>query len=242
MSFTVSLASPSDVSRIAEIAVRAFDNDAHTQMKVEVQGCSVFAKGMAQGAQSWLASPRTIVIKATDDRTGIIVGFCAWGFRGVPLDATPETNNSGSGINYDSVSDISETANDEDAQVSQAEGAERIAELEVLTDKHLSDFMEKIMPEGSKCIFICSIAVDPRYEGQGIGSLLIEWGTKTADRLGAFSWVHSSEAGWRFYEKHGFKEVDHLTVNLDDWAVNAPEEQKRWGEYTWRYAVRQCAV
>ncbi|KAK5732437.1 hypothetical protein LTR17_010493 [Elasticomyces elasticus] len=190
---------------------------------------------MAQGMQGWMASPRSIVMKATDDRHQTIVGFCAWDFDGVPV---PDSED---GSNPQLDSGTSEEAT-EDTQAPKNERGKRLAELETATIKHLLDFMTKVQADGSKRIFIISIAVDSRFQGQGVGSSLVKWGTDEADKAGAFSWVHSSEGGWRFYQKHGFKEVDHLTVKLDDWAVLSPEEQKRWGEYTWRYGVRKCAV
>ncbi|KAK5721140.1 hypothetical protein LTR15_007104 [Elasticomyces elasticus] len=226
---------PSDVLRIAEIVVSAFDNDAHTQMTVKAQGRSAYQKDIAQGMQGLMASPRTIVMKAIDDRDQTIVGFCASGFDGVPVPG-PEDGNS---------SQVESELNEEAAEDTQSPKDERMkrkAELETVTNKHLIDFMRKMQTHGPKRIFIMSLAVDPRYQDQGVGSLLVKWGTDVADRAGAFSWVHSSEGGWRFYEKHGFKEVDHLTVNLDDWASHSSEEQERWGEYTWRYGVRECVV
>ncbi|KAK5689688.1 hypothetical protein LTR97_012687 [Elasticomyces elasticus] len=226
---------PSDVLRIAEIVVSAFDNDAHTQMTIEARGRSAYQNDMAQGMQGWMASPRSIVMKATDDRDQTIVGFCAWGFDGVPI---PDSED-GSTSQLDS--ETSEEAA-EDTQAPKNESVKRLAELETATTKHLLDFMTKVKAYGSKRIFIISLAVDPRFQDQGVGSSLVKWGTEVADRAGAFSWVHSSEGGWGFYEKHGFKEVDHLTVNLDDWAGQSSEERKRWGEYTWRYGVRECAA
>ncbi|KAK4954670.1 hypothetical protein LTR10_008103 [Elasticomyces elasticus] len=215
----------SDVLRIAEIVVSAFDNDAHTQMTVKAQGRSAYQKDIAQGMQGLMASPRTITI----------VGFCAWGFDGVPV---PESEDGSS-------SQVDSELNQEAAEAALAPKNERMkrkAELGTVTNKHLIDFMRKMQANGPKRIFLMSLAVDPRYQDQGVGSLLVKWGTDVADRAGAFSWVQSSEGGWRFYEKHGFKEVDHLTVNLDDWASHSSEEQERWGEYTWRYGVREGAV
>ncbi|KAK5677993.1 hypothetical protein LTS10_009877 [Elasticomyces elasticus] len=235
MPFTVSRAVPSDVLRIAEIVVSAFDNDAHTQMTVEAQGRSAFQKDMAQGMQGWMGAPRSIAMKAMDDRDQTIVGFCAWGFDGVPV---PELED-GSSPQLDS--ETSEEAA-EDTQFPKDERMKRIAELGTVTNKHFMDFMTKVKANGSKRIFVISLAVDPRFQSQGVGSLLVKWGTDMADKAGAFSWVHSSEGGRRFYEKHGFEEVDCLTVDLDDWAVHSSKDQKRWGEYTWRYGVRECAV
>ncbi|ETS86910.1 hypothetical protein PFICI_00738 [Pestalotiopsis fici W106-1] len=244
--FTISRASPGDVPRIGEISTRAFDKDTNSQMKIMGQRPGAFAQGMVAGARSWLESPRAVLIKATDDRDGTIVGSCAWGFRGVELDPSP-----GAETDKDVLSGRRENGDDDSTAASAGEdqteppGAEKIKALEGMTSKHLFDFMGKRMPEGSKCIFIGGISVDPRYEGLGVGSQLLRWGTEQADRLGAFSWVHSSEAGWVLFSKHGYEEVDRLTFDLDEWAVGPPPAdgvfagREKWGEYTFRYGLRQ---
>ncbi|KAF7545216.1 hypothetical protein G7Z17_g9353 [Cylindrodendrum hubeiense] len=243
--FTISRASLRDVPRIGEISTRAFDNDTHSQMKIMGQKPGSFAEGMAMGARSWIESPRAVLLKATDDRDGTIVGSMAWGFRGIELDASQ-------GDDEEGTEQVEETDGDDDGKdegttekYEPIPGAERINELEAMTSKHLHDFMHRIMPEGSKCIFMGGITVDPKYHGQGIGSQLIRWGTEHADRQGAFSWVHSSEAGWPVFQKHGFKEVERLTFDMDMWAVGPPPkdgvfgDREKWGEYTFRYMVRQ---
>ncbi|KPM45586.1 hypothetical protein AK830_g924 [Neonectria ditissima] len=237
--FTISRASPRDVSRLGEIFVRAFDKDTHSQMKIMGQQPGEWAEGMTLGVRAWVESPRAVMLKATDARDGKIVGFVAWGFRGVELDASPAE---GAEEAEPAVEDGDEGQTEEAIP-----GSERIKELETMTSQHLYDFMNRIAPEGSKCINIGGVAVDPAYEGQGIGSQLIRWGTKQADRLGAFSWVHASEAGWPLFEKHGYKEVERLTVDLDEWAVGPPPkdgvfgDREKWGEYAFRYMVRQPA-
>ncbi|KAH6991131.1 acyl-CoA N-acyltransferase [Ilyonectria sp. MPI-CAGE-AT-0026] len=246
--FTISRASLSDVPRIGEISTRAFDNDSHSQMKIMGQKPGAFAEGMAIGARGWIESPRAVLLKATDDRDGTIVGSMAWGFRGVELDASP-------GEDKKATEQVEETVVDDDGKGEGATeteepipGAERINELEAMTSKHLHDFMHRIMPDGSKCIFMGGITVDPKYQGQGVGSQLIRWGTEQADRLGAFSWVHASEAGWPVFAKHGFKEVERLTFDMDTWAVGPPPkdgvfgDRESWGPYTFRYMVRQPIV
>lgn len=237
--FTISRASLSDVAWIGEISTRAFDKDTHSQMKIMGQRPGAFAQGMAMGARSWVESPRAVLIKATDDRDGTIVGSCAWGFRGVDFDCSPGEDTS---ISQEKTGDDSIVKVDEDQP--EPAGSEKIKALEAMTSKHMYDFMDRQMPEGSKCIFIGGISVDPRYEGLGVGSQLLRWGTENADRLGAFSWVHSSEAGWALFSKHGYEEADRLTFDLDEWAVGPPPAdgvfagREKWGKYTFRYGLR----
>ncbi|KAK7419218.1 hypothetical protein QQZ08_010930 [Neonectria magnoliae] len=239
--FTVSRASLRDVPRLGEIFTHAFDKDTHSQLKIMGQKSGAFPEGMTVCTRAWVESPGAVMLKATDDRDGKIAGFVAWGFRGIQLDASPaEHADEVEALVTDEGKNATDTEKDEPIP-----GAERIKELEAMTTKHLYDFMDRTMPDGSKCINIGGIAVDPNYEGQGVGSQLIQWGIEQADRLGAFSWVHASEAGWPLFQKHGYEEIDRLTVDLDEWAVGPPPkdgvfgDREKWGEYAFRYMVRQ---
>ncbi|KAH8204219.1 hypothetical protein TruAng_001639 [Truncatella angustata] len=248
--YTISKSSRRDVARLGQIAASAWDKDKNTQVKLMGTKPGAFAEGMAMGIQHYTDSTSSIVIKATDDRDGKIVGFCAWGFRNVDLDASPAEDDD------DNVEEEGPAASEKsksafDGQIVKDEmtipGAERIKELEAMTGKHLNDFFEKRLRDGSKSIFVGMTAVDPGYKGVGVGSQLMSWGTEHADRLGASMWVHASEAGWPLFEKHGFKEVDRLTIDLDEWAVGPPPkdgafgDSEKWGQYTFRYGGRQPA-
>lgn len=244
--FTISRASPRDARRIGEIFTRAFDKDTHSQMKIMGMKPGAFGDGMLMGAKYWIETKGAVLIKATDDRDGKIVGACAWGFKNVDLDPAAAPDD-GAEADEDKNEEGKGEKGEEEAGEEPVPGADKVKKLNEMTSKHLDDFMERVMPEGSKSIFIGSIAVDPQYDGQGVGSQLLKWGTTEADRTGAFSWVHSSEAGWPLFEKHGFKEVDRLTFDLDEWAVGPPPkdgvfgDREKWGEYTFRYGLRQAA-
>lgn len=138
---------------------------------------------------------------------------------------------------------------DEDERVPEPEAAARIEQFEKRTSDHLAAFQKKIMPDGTRCIYIISAAVDPRAQGLGGGSRLVRWGLEQADRdrPGALCWVHSSEADYRLFEGQGFAEVERLVVDLDEWAVGKKPlaagegesgEGGGWWEYTFRYMVR----
>jgi GNAT superfamily N-acetyltransferase len=83
-------------------------------------------------------------------------------------------------------------------------------------------------------MFICTISVDPAYAFQGIGSALMEWGTRFVDEDEIFCWVYASDGSHMFCEKHGFEKVD-----LDEFATRpAPDNGGLWGQYTFRYMKR----
>ena len=55
---------------------------------------------------------------------------------------------------------------------------------------------------------------DPAYQGRGAGGALMEWGTQKADELGLPIYLESSPKGHRFYQRHGFKDVKVLDIDL----------------------------
>ncbi|EXJ77805.1 hypothetical protein A1O3_10034 [Capronia epimyces CBS 606.96] len=54
----------------------------------------------------------------------------------------------------------------------------------------------------------------PQYQRQGAGSLLLDWGLERADDRGLATYVEASPAAVRLYQRHGFKEVDRLALDL----------------------------
>lgn len=52
-----------------------------------------------------------------------------------------------------------------------------------------------------------SIAVDPSYQGKGIGTLLTRWGMEEAEKDGRDVYLLASEAGALLYRKLGFVEI-----------------------------------
>jgi len=59
--------------------------------------------------------------------------------------------------------------------------------------------------------------VRPEFQRKGIGGTLVEWGVKKADELGLVAYTEASPKGLGLYLKHGFKEVDRVTVDLEPW-------------------------
>lgn len=54
------------------------------------------------------------------------------------------------------------------------------------------------------------LSVNPAYQRQGIGSILLQWGTKEADRHGRDSFLISSPAAVNLYTKFGFQVVGEV--------------------------------
>lgn len=60
------------------------------------------------------------------------------------------------------------------------------------------------------------IAVDPKFQGQGVGSLMLDWGTTRADSDSCEAYLEASPDAVSVYQKFGFKE----TGSTDTWIEN----------------------
>lgn len=54
------------------------------------------------------------------------------------------------------------------------------------------------------------ISVNPAYQRQGIGSILLQWGTTEADKHGRDSFLISSPAAVKLYTNFGFQVVGEV--------------------------------
>ena len=94
---------------------------------------------------------------------------------------------------------------------------------------------------GRKVLVEQGISVDPLVQSKGVGSMLIDYSVKIAEKNGSWMWVHlsSDPRGARAFEKAGFVTADDLVVKLDDYRTKPlPEGREEWGIYTWRCRVR----
>ncbi|KAF7940710.1 uncharacterized protein EAE97_006896 [Botrytis byssoidea] len=55
----------------------------------------------------------------------------------------------------------------------------------------------------------------PKYRGKGIGTLLMDWGTNMADKLGLEGFIEASDNGRSLYQKHGFRTLMKLSIDLE---------------------------
>lgn len=55
---------------------------------------------------------------------------------------------------------------------------------------------------------------DPKHQGRGAGGMLIEWGLKKADELSLPIYLESSPPAHRFYQSHGFEDLEEYPLDL----------------------------
>ncbi|KAL1610086.1 hypothetical protein SLS60_001751 [Paraconiothyrium brasiliense] len=170
-----------------------------------------------------------IYVKAVDE-AGNIVGHAGWGLRGVdegkilwkgPDDASVTGEERAQQMDERKYKDNTDNEKVENGSHKDAE-MEGIDRLYTLEDTDMQHMMASLMPPGTSCMYIVGLIVSPEYQSHGVGSALIKYGNAIADRLGVFTWVHSSDQAWKAYAKFGFEVVKELEINLDGYAPSPP--------------------
>lgn len=243
-SFSLQPVVEGDIPELTSMSALTFETDRHTQLKAAHPTKPYdHAAGTPESIRHWLSLPQKVeVTKAVDNRTGQILGCVAWVFRGFDRDpsATGNVDKPPEPTKAPSNSVSSDYTKTGYADLDPLE------QLRELTDDHFAKFMRKIMPPGTRCMFIGGIQVHPEHQGRGIGRALVRQGTDRADAEGVICWVHSSEAGAALFAKRGFEIDETLEIDLDEWAgkmdLKPPAGDEKWGTYTFRYFVRQPRV
>ena len=76
---------------------------------------------------------------------------------------------------------------------------------------HLKLFMkDEGMPLAKERWHLDSLSVDPRFQGQGVGSMLVNEGKERARRDGVYVQLYCGDHNKKWYERRGFKEVAQL--------------------------------
>lgn len=272
-SFSLHPATAADIPALAEICGLSLESDRHTMLKAAHPTRPYdHAAGMVGAFEYWLSRPagKIELTKAVDDKTRQILGFVCWGFHldqpepqpqaqqepQQPSPAQEESPSSGAAEQDDETSGRAGVKKpshlvSEDYVKTDAPDLDALARLEELTSAHLAAYQEKIMPPGTRAMYIVTIAVRPDAHGRGVGSALVRRGTDRADAEGqaqgggdgVLCWVHSSEGGAGVFRACGFEVDDTLEIDLDEWArpldIRPPPGEDRWGLYTFRYMVRQ---
>jgi ribosomal protein S18 acetylase RimI-like enzyme len=70
---------------------------------------------------------------------------------------------------------------------------------------------------GKEYLDLMSLAVNPDYQRQGIGSKLLEAMFEKTDRCGYSTYVSADVDNVDFYKKHGFEVIKELTIKINDY-------------------------
>ncbi|PSR82924.1 acyl-CoA N-acyltransferase [Coniella lustricola] len=247
-SFSLHPITEDDIPALAEIDRLSFANDRHTLLKAAHPTRPYdHAAGTPEMIKYRLSLPTTRVemTKAVDDQTGDILGYGGWGKR---LDLHPQSSST--------TTEETKTENGEDEsskpppQVvaqdyvkTESPHLDALEQLEEMTSAHLADYQGRIMPPGTRAMYLVGLSVHPDHQGRGVGRALIKHGTDRADAERVFCWVHSSDDAAPMYRKCGFEVNDTLEIDLDHWAsqldIKPPIGDEKWGTYTFRYMIRE---
>jgi GNAT superfamily N-acetyltransferase len=63
-----------------------------------------------------------------------------------------------------------------------------------------------------------AFAVEPKYQGHGIGSQKLEHALQLADKAGIRTWLTAFPASHSLYLRHGFKDVDYRDIDMSKFA------------------------
>ena len=244
--FTLQALQLEDVPLAAQMASDAFLVDRQTQMKALGSEPFLMKEYTLESLPGFLKHPRCIVLKAVDDASGEMAGYCTWGFRGIQPDEMPEVDGRiqpkqpTEVVAAESASDKSQASQSvpEEQNPKEASSDNPITRLIAMQDADMQSWLEEVMPEGTRCMYVVGLSISPQYQRRGAGSALLQWGTDVCDQLGIFAWVHSSELAWKMYEKRGFRTVRELDCDLDEYAPGPPPDEgpdAKWGHYVLRY-------
>ncbi|KAJ5604819.1 hypothetical protein N7510_009973 [Penicillium lagena] len=68
---------------------------------------------------------------------------------------------------------------------------------------------------GQRFALLAILVTLPEYQGQGIGSSLIEYGLREGSKRGLTqAWLEASRKGYSLYRKFGFEDVDTIQIDL----------------------------
>ncbi|RAK87112.1 hypothetical protein BO79DRAFT_197774 [Aspergillus costaricaensis CBS 115574] len=75
---------------------------------------------------------------------------------------------------------------------------------------------------GGEVLTLEYLTTHPDYWRQGVGSMLVQSGLRVADQYGIKTYVMSEPAGLKVYLNHGFRVVDEITVEYEQFGGTEP--------------------
>lgn len=248
--FTITPATAEDIDTIAQISGDSFDHDTHTLLKAHWRGANHHRDGSKADLATLVDNPKCdFLVGRTGNTTagpGKVIGFVVWHKRGYTEDEDGDEDGSAVPLFARGDGDVASTLPECPPPVpAQPERGTQLGltELEATTNAAMTHYIAHLMPAGTSCRFISRMSVDPGYQGQGVGSALVRWGTDRADTDGVYCWVSSSMDGYHVYEKAGFVEVGRQELVLDDYAQGVKREMgEDWGLYVWKWMRRDPAA
>ena len=248
-SFTITALQAEDIPACARLGAAAFEDDRHTQLKALAANPPYdHGQGILDSFPSYITHPRVVALKAVDNASGDLMGFIIWNLRGFKPQEIPDVPGRPQSVEptpsaktEQSEDDNKAEEEDEEKKKAAEDGMQRLARL---NNEAMNDWLEAFMPDGVRALCIIGLTVSPVYQGRGVGSALVRWGTKVCDKEDVLGWVHASDPSWRMYEKSGFEVKRVLDHDLDAYAPCPPPAEEgpdaKWGHYVFRCMIYNC--
>jgi GNAT superfamily N-acetyltransferase len=109
--------------------------------------------------------------------------------------------------------------------------------LPIFVEEDTKKWLEK-WTRGQRHMLCKGLFTDPSFQRRGMGNALVKHGNWLADQAKLPIFLQASPFGYPIYAKHDFETVQHLDVNLTEWAPDAEGNDKGYGNYRFRYMMR----
>ncbi|KAI9727076.1 MAG: hypothetical protein M1828_007277 [Chrysothrix sp. TS-e1954] len=84
-----------------------------------------------------------------------------------------------------------------------------------------------------------ALFTDKKFERSGMGTALVKFGNDLADSQQLPILTQASPFGFPIYAANSFRVIGSLDVDLRDWAPNAKGNDRGWGNYRYRFMLRE---
>ncbi|KAJ5684069.1 acetyltransferase [Penicillium maclennaniae] len=199
-----------DIPDLVRVHTAAFKADQFSKFMLDGREENAHQIMMEKSLKIWLADPTTKLVKAVAS-DGSVVGHKV---------SNPPNDSETSSVNH--------------SLQQKSEKPKPPAQLLGRLMRRDAMKWEMDSMKGGRYLTIQALATYPSFQGQGIGSRLIKWGTDIADAEGLRCWAHASPAGHRLYTRAGFSELGRSDYDLEKFS----DGNKSWGHYTFRYMKR----
>ncbi|KIJ53689.1 hypothetical protein M422DRAFT_241934 [Sphaerobolus stellatus SS14] len=175
--FTIQAAVLAGVPVMAKMGTDVSKLDRNTQVKaLGKDGYDLHAMGL-EVFKDYIMSPKCRFIKAVNDSTGEIMGYCCWGLRGFNEGEFPPLPHPDNIV-------LQQTTEDAEERIFyELEELDPAKRLEKITADHMTHMMKKLMSEGAKYMFIVAFTVAGDWQSQGVGSALLQAGFEVIETL-----------------------------------------------------------
>ena len=100
--------------------------------------------------------------------------------------------------------------------------------------------MMRSLGKETRFLLVNTLAVDPVWKGQGVGSELLRWVIELADREEISIWAQVSPAAHGVFKLAGFEEVHSLVLDLDKYYHHRDDGSKTTrGSYEFKFMLRK---